>query len=106
MTTYLDKINDYFNSLDYETQNALHEISSTKQFRKGELLLRQDETCNKSYLIQSGITRKYYLNDGKEITTEIYFENDLAVSFDSYTLQKPSKEFFQALTDVTISIAH
>jgi CRP-like cAMP-binding protein len=106
MTTYLDKINDYVNSLDYETQNALHEISSTKQFRKGELLLRQDETCNKSYLIQSGIARKYYLNDGKEITTEIYFENDLAVSFDSYTLQKPSKEFIQALTDVTVSIAH
>jgi CRP-like cAMP-binding protein len=106
MTSYIDKINDYIYSLDCETQNALQEISSTKQFRKGELLLRQDETCNKSYLIKSGIARKYYLNDGKEITTELYFENDLAISFDSYTLQQPSREFIQALTDVTVSIVH
>jgi hypothetical protein len=44
------------------------------------------------------------LNDGKEITTELYFENDLAISFDSYTLQQPSKEFIEALTDVTVSV--
>lgn len=46
------------------------------------------------------------MNDGKEITTELYFENDLAISFDSYTLQQPSREFIEALTDVTVSINH
>ena len=49
------------------------------------------------------MARKYYLNDGKEITTELYFDNDIAVSFDSYCLQKPSREFIQVLTDATIS---
>ena len=104
MTSYLDKINNYIKSLDNETMNAIQSISSDKKYKKGDLLLRQNEICRKSYLIISGIVRKYYLTDGKEITTEIYFENDLAVSFDSYTLQQPSREFIEALTDVTVSI--
>jgi CRP-like cAMP-binding protein len=106
MKSFLDKINDYIKALDNETQCALQTISSTKQYNKGELLLRQDEVCTKSYLLQNGIARKYYLNGAKEITTELYFENDIAVSFDSYSLQQPSREFIEALTDVTVSITY
>lgn len=106
MTSYIDKINEYIQTLDIETLTTLQSISSEKSYRKGELLLRQDEVCTKSYLVISGIARKYYLNDGKEITTELFFENDLAVSFESYTLQQPGREFIEALTDVSVSITH
>jgi CRP-like cAMP-binding protein len=106
MKSYLDKINKYIKALDNETLAVLQNISSGKKLKKGDLLLRQDEICGKSYLIISGIARKYYLNDGKEITTELYYENDLAVSFDSYTLQQPSREFIEAMTDVTVSITY
>ncbi len=104
MSAYLDKINDYILSLDNETRTALQVISYNKLFKKGELLLTQNHVCTKSFVILNGIARKYYLNDGKEITTELYFENDLAISFDSYTLQTPSREFIEALTDVTVSV--
>jgi CRP-like cAMP-binding protein len=103
MNPHLDKINDLITRLDTETLTALNAISVEKIFKKGDFLLRQDEVCKKSYWIVKGIARKYYLNDGKEITTELYFDNDIAVSFDSYCLQKPSREFIQALTDITIS---
>ncbi|TAE77056.1 MAG: Crp/Fnr family transcriptional regulator [Bacteroidetes bacterium] len=106
MTSYIDKINTYIKTLDHDTLTALQSISSDKKYKKGDLLLKQHEICGKSYLLMSGIARKYYLTDGKEITTELYFENDLAVSFDSYTLQQPSREFIEALTDVTVSITH
>jgi CRP-like cAMP-binding protein len=106
MKSYLDKINNYIQVLDKETLAVLQNISTDKKYKKGDLLLQQNEICSKSYLIISGIARKYYLNDGKEITTELYFENDLAVSFDSYTLQQPSREYIEALTDVTVSITH
>lgn len=106
MTSYIDKINNYIKALDNETLTALQSISSEKKYKKGDSLLRQNEICRKSYLLISGIARKYYINDGKEITTELYFENDLAISFDSYTLQQPSREFIEALTDVTVSIIH
>jgi CRP-like cAMP-binding protein len=106
MTSYIDKINNYIKDLDNEASTALQSISSEKNYKKGDLLLRQNEICGKSYLLTNGIARKYYINDGKEITTELYFENDLAVSFDSYTLQQPSREFIEALTDITVSITH
>ncbi len=103
MTFYLDKIDNFIARLDAESLKALNSISSLKSVKKGDFLLRQDDVCKKSLWIETGIARKYYLNDGKEITTEIYFDNDIAVSFDSYCLQKPSREFIQALTDMTIS---
>jgi CRP-like cAMP-binding protein len=93
-------------ALDNETSTVLQQISTEKKYKKGDFLLRQNEICGKSYLVIDGIARKYYLNDGKEITTELYFENDLAISFDSYALQQPSKEFIEALTDITVSITH
>lgn len=104
MTSYLDKINDFIKQLDQETLAVLHSISTVKTFKKGDYLLRQDEICKKSYLIEKGIARKYYINNGKEITTELFFENDIAVSFNSYVLQKPSKEFIQALAATTVSL--
>ncbi len=103
MISYLDKINDFIAKLDIETLNALNQISVEKIFKKGHFLLRQDEVCKNSFWIVKGMARKYYLNDGKEITTELYFDNDIAISFDSYCLQKPSREFIQVLTDTTIS---
>jgi CRP-like cAMP-binding protein len=104
MTNYLDKINDYIKQLDPESLIVLDSISTEKMFKKGDFLLRQHQICAKSYVIEDGVVRKYYLNDGKEITTELLFENDIAVSFKSYTMQKPSMEIIQAITDVKVSV--
>ena len=82
MTSYLDKINNYIKSLDNDTLTVLQNISTDKKFKKGDLLLRQNEICGKSYLIISDFAR------------------------DSYTLQQPSREFIEALTDVSVSITH
>ncbi len=106
MNSYLIKINNFVENLDAETQTELAEITVRKQFAKGEFLLRQDEICRQSFFIERGIVRKFYLTeDGKEITTELCFADDLAVSFQSYTLQTPSLEFIQATenTEVTVT---
>jgi CRP-like cAMP-binding protein len=102
MLAQLEKIDDFTKKLDEKTLLALRTISIEKSFKKGDFLLQQGEICRKSYWIETGIARKFYINDGKEITTEIYFQNDLAISFNSYCLQNPSTEFIQLLTDCTI----
>ncbi len=102
ISSYLYKINDFINKLAPPVSSAFESIAYLKTYKKGDFLLQQDEICKKSYLIEKGIARKYYLHDGKEITTELYFNNDIAVSFDSYCLQKPSREFIEALTDITL----
>jgi CRP-like cAMP-binding protein len=105
MNSYLAKINNFVEQLDSETQLALDRVTRKQRFAKGEFLLRQDEICRQSFFIEKGIVRKFYLTkEGKEITTDFCFADDLAVSFQSYTLQTPSYEFIQAIenTDVTV----
>ena len=63
MTSYLNNINDFINSLDTQSVQALNDISENRTFKKGSLLLRQDQICRQSYIITSGIARKYYLNE-------------------------------------------
>ena len=42
------------------------------------------------------MVRKYYVADGKEITTWIHTENDMFTSLQSYAQNLPSDEFIQA----------
>jgi len=104
MQSHIEKIRSLIESFDDETLNALNEISYSKTFLKGDCLLKAGSISNVSYWVESGILRKYYIHDDKEITTEFYFKDDLAMSFDSYIFQRPSKEYIQALTEVTVSI--
>lgn len=100
---YGAKMERFLGSLDGETVEALEAISIHQSFKKGALLLKAGEVCQWSYQILDGIARKYYLNDGKQITTELYFTGDLAISFGSYALQNPSTECLEALTDLDVS---
>jgi CRP-like cAMP-binding protein len=103
MISHLENIETFIEKLDSKTLKMLESISINKTYKKGDYLLQQDQICKNSYFIEDGIARKFYLNDGKEITTELYFKDDLAVSFDSYCLQKPSREYIQAITDIRVS---
>jgi CRP-like cAMP-binding protein len=103
MTTHLDKINDFVKRFDKETLSELNKCRTTQTFKKGDFLLKQGQICARSFEIKEGIARKYYLNDGKEMTTELFFKTDVAISFESYIFQKPSKEFIHALTDMRVS---
>jgi CRP-like cAMP-binding protein len=101
MHSYLKKIENLLGELDPTAITALDEISTTREFKKGSYLLRKGEICRKSYWIEKGIARKFYFEKDKEITTEIYFDKDIAVSLAGYCLQAPSKEYIEALTDIS-----
>ena len=101
MNSTSKKIDKFINSFDSHTIQSLNEISKIEVFKKNEFLLRQDQTCKKSYHIENGVARKFYISDGKEMTTELFFANDIAISFNSYAQQIPSAEFIQALSDIT-----
>lgn len=100
---YLEKINRFINQLPAAVHQALDNATHIKQFKKGDYLLREGETCRSSFWIQKGMVRKFYSAGGKEISTELLFENDLAVSMTSYALQTKSKESIEALEDTTAS---
>ncbi len=106
MLLYIHKIFDFVNQLDEVTATELQKISLVKNYKKGDLLLRAGEVCHSNFVIEKGIARKYYVHNDKEITTEIYFEKEVAVSLDSYIMQKPGKDYVEALTDVSVIVVN
>lgn len=102
MRNHLEKIDRLIETFDEKTIISLEAISHSKTKSKGEYLLEEGAICSKFFWIESGIVRKFYLHQDREVTTEFYFKDDLAISFDSYTLQKPSREYIQALTDIVV----
>ncbi len=66
---------------------------------KKHLLLEAGQTSNKMYFIESGLTRGYYLKDGKEVTTWFMPEGRFVVSILSFYTQKPGYEYIELLED-------
>ncbi|MBK6263847.1 Crp/Fnr family transcriptional regulator [Marivirga sp. S37H4] len=104
MNPYIKRIKDASNQLNPEIFAELEEVFVDKKFSKGAYLLRPGQICSSHLLIKEGIARKFYFNGHKEITTEIYFHDDVAVSLDSYIMQKPGDVFIEALTELEVTI--
>lgn len=106
MENYILKIQQHVQSLAPAAREALEKATLLKCYKKNEFLLQAGEICKSGFQIVSGVARKFYLNDGKEITTELFFTDDIAVSLESYTLQQPSKEFIQAIEPCTVNVTN
>jgi CRP-like cAMP-binding protein len=59
-----------------------------KTFKKGELVHNADTICKKSYFIQKGLLRTYYIKDGKEISEYFSAENEWVNSPRSFMQQQ------------------
>jgi CRP-like cAMP-binding protein len=104
MNAYLQKIAAFMHALDSAALAQLNDCSSVVHFKKGDYLLRKGQICRQSFQVQTGIARKFFVTGDKELTTEFYFESDVAISFESYVMQTPSEEHIQAITDMSASV--
>jgi len=75
-----------------------------KKFSKGDFMLQPLQVSTSHLLIKEGVARKFYKYKNREITTEIYFHDDVAVSLDSYIMQKPGEVYIEALTDLEVTV--
>lgn len=104
MESYIKRIKEFANNLDVEILSELEKIYVSKKFIKGAHLLKPGQICSGHILIENGIARKYFSHKEKEITSEIYFDDDVAISIDSYIMQIPGNVYIEALTDLTVII--
>jgi len=56
---------------------------------KGHALLRPGAVCHYFYFIEQGLTRTWYIKDGKDITDWLSAENSFAVSIVSFLTGQP-----------------
>ncbi|MDQ3292515.1 MAG: Crp/Fnr family transcriptional regulator [Bacteroidota bacterium] len=67
---------------------------------KGDYLVREGEVGTSIFFICQGYCRAFYNQDGIEINTSFYFENDFVTNIKSLTQNIPSEYFIQACEDL------
>ena len=104
MNPYIRRIKEFSKKMDPEILAEVEAGFVEKEYAKGSLLLQVGQICTSHFLVQSGVARKYYCHSNKEITTEIYFHDDVAISLDSYIMKKPSDVYLEALSPLKVMV--
>ncbi|SDD64966.1 Crp/Fnr family transcriptional regulator [Niabella drilacis] len=95
----------------YATLSEQSRQELVKQLQKqvlprGTILVRPDTTCKCLYFIDKGLTRTYYLKDGKDITDWISDENSFACSIISFITRRPDRRGIEILEDTVLYVLH
>jgi CRP/FNR family transcriptional regulator, anaerobic regulatory protein len=78
-------------------------MSYTEIYKAGEMILKNNQQCDRICLIINGLTRSYYLNDGKEVTSRFMEEGFIVTSWISYYTRKPGDEIIEAVEDTLLA---
>lgn len=90
--------------LTIEEKDAVKDLSTIKEYKKGAFLLREGQHCKACYYIIEGIVRQFRIVDGEEKTSDFYTENQSVFSSSSALNTGPSKFSLDCLEDCKISI--
>lgn len=82
---------------------AIVDHTDVLSFKKGTVILREGEVCNRCFFVLSGCVRQYQLVWGEEKTTAFFTEEQAAVMYASYMNQEPSKYYLACVEDSTLT---
>ncbi|MBS1661947.1 MAG: Crp/Fnr family transcriptional regulator [Bacteroidetes bacterium] len=91
-----------FTHLSDASETALESVLQRLDLPKGHDLLHPGAVCHYFYFIEKGLTRTYYIKDGKDVTDWISAENAIAVSIISFLTHEPDRRGIQLLEDSTL----
>ncbi|HXO76087.1 MAG TPA: Crp/Fnr family transcriptional regulator, partial [Puia sp.] len=88
-----------FTTLSEESQAALSSVLQPMELPRGHNLLRPGAICQYLYFIEKGLTRTYYLKNGKDVTDWFSAEDSIAVSIISFLTHQPDRRGIELLED-------
>jgi CRP-like cAMP-binding protein len=100
-TILLDSIKEVTIISDKEVE-ILTSVFQSITKKKKEYLVKEGSLSPNLYFIIKGYVRCFYIEDGNEITTQIYSTKDFATSFESFLNNEYSKEYIQCTSDCTL----
>lgn len=98
LKTYIQNLTDF----SEEGWAILSNCLTEQKFKKGETLLKVGEVCKSIFFVSNGLCKAFYTQDGKEINTSFYFENDFATNTKSLTTGIKSEYKIIAYEDATV----
>ncbi len=77
------------------------------QLQKNDFLLEENQVSQTVYFIENGTFRSYFLNkENEENTTGLFIGKDWVFDMQSFTSQKPSRNFIQATENSSVIGIH
>ncbi len=93
---------EQFQKLDQETEDAVKSLFKEEVVKKNDFILEEGKICTKISFIKSGLVRRFYIDDGTEITKWIYHDGHWLTSMASYFNRNSSYEYLQACEDTVL----
>lgn len=106
-TYCMEACRDYLKTFPHYTPELFEQVLpflSEKEIKAGDYFLREGKVCTNIGIIERGLLRLYYLNDGKEITNCFCKENNLVTAYSSLITGQPSELAIQAIEDAKLII--
>lgn len=95
---FLEKIAPLSPEFKKYFQNTVNQAT----YKKGELLNKSGEVCNKMFFIKKGMIRGYHIIEGKEITTWLSTDGELVTSITGFFKNEKASEHIQAVEDTWV----
>ncbi|GAB3951253.1 cyclic nucleotide-binding domain-containing protein [Spirosoma harenae] len=95
-----------FIKLSDSLKQELYSRLKPVRFRKGELIHHADAICTRSYFIQKGLVRTFFVKDGREISEYFSAEGEWVNSPRSLMQRKPDNYFIDAIESTDTFCLH
>lgn len=102
MTIQLQNFFRFFINFSDEELEEVSHFFYPKKLKKGQNLCTPGNIATEIGFVLKGVFRVYYLIEGKESTRFLGCENIFITSIPSFTTQKPSIEYVEALEDAEL----
>jgi len=102
MTDFIRYCNT-LSSLDAMAAEDLEKSIFVRSYTKGDLILKQGDTCRYLYFINDGLVKVCSYKNDKEFIMRFFSENALFSVFDSFVTQTASKYIIEVLEDAKIT---
>ncbi|WP_158856760.1 Crp/Fnr family transcriptional regulator [Lunatibacter salilacus] len=100
LVSFLSKIPE----LSKNDVDLLAENIPVKFFKKGTILVKEGDVCNKCFFVLKGCLRQYLIINGVDKTTQFYTENQAAVFFTSFTNKIKSESHLSCVEDCILIV--
>lgn len=99
MQNIINKIRSVYPISDVSLNKLVSNLTF-QQFHKREMIAHPNMHNRNAFFIEKGITRSFWLVDGREVTTWFSLEGDITFSMNDLYYEKTGTEFIETLEEV------
>lgn len=91
-----------YSTMTHEELDILQSVLVPMKFAKGEMILKEGETCKHIYYIDKGLVRQFYFKNGKQLTEHMAVEGNIVMCIESLFREEPTNLQMEALETTVI----